>query len=193
MEEDELKLCIGRVKQGDEAAFEELYASTCGDVYRTVRLLVPHPQDAIEVTNEVFVQVWKCLPSFDMERPFRFWLHGIVVRQANAHRRSLWRRFRLAEKHRALGGVSAGYEEPLVEEALLRQERSQTLIEHIFRLSWKLRSVIVLRYYHEYTLKEIGELLRIPVGTVKSRHNEAIRRLREKESILMERMAVELQ
>ncbi|MNH35028.1 ECF RNA polymerase sigma factor SigW [compost metagenome] len=66
----------------------------------------------------------------------------------------------------------------LPEEGLFREESQQEILAFVDRLSNKLREVIVLRYYHESSFEEIATLLRIPVGTVKSRHHAAIRKLR---------------
>jgi RNA polymerase sigma-70 factor (ECF subfamily) len=113
--------------------------------------------------------------SYDVNRPFRFWLHGIVIKRSQMLRRQRWRQFRIFAKHKGLmeaKPLQLGYgvtERPMHEElqGLIRQ------------LSFKLRVVVILRYYHDYSLDSIATVLEVPIGTVKSRHHAALANLRK--------------
>lgn len=174
MEEVKILKLLKRMENGDELAFAELYAETRHDVFRMVKFLIREPHDAVEVANEVYVQLWKSFRTFDNSRPFRFWLHGIAVHQANNHRRKLLKRFRLFEKQKQflISTVQSAID------PLIRQESRDELLQQIMRLSKKLRTSLVLRYYHDYSFEEIASLLNTPVGTVKSRHHAALQKLR---------------
>jgi RNA polymerase sigma-70 factor (ECF subfamily) len=175
MKEVNVHELLKRMAYGDETAFAELYAETRHDVYRMVAFLIPDPHDAVEVANEVYIQLWKSFRTYDGNRPFRFWLHGIVVRLTNSHRRNLWRNFRLYEKQKqALISTARP-----THESLIRLETQDELFQQIMKLSKKLRTVLVLRYYHDYSFEEIAVLLGVPVGTVKSRHHAAVENLRK--------------
>jgi RNA polymerase sigma-70 factor (ECF subfamily) len=174
MEEVNVRQLLLRMKNGDETAFTELYEETRDDVFRMVALLIPNQNDAVEVCSDVYIQLWKSFQNYDESRPFRYWLHGIAIRQASSYKRNIWRRFRLFEKQK----LSAEPSLASTAEPLLRKETRDELLEEIMKLSPKLRSVIVLRFYHDYSFDVIASLLDVPVGTVKSRHHAAINQLR---------------
>lgn len=175
MKEVNVHELLKRMADGDERAFTELYAETRDDVYRMAAFLIPDPHDAVEVANEVYVQLWKTYHTYDGSRSFRFWLHGMVVNLASSHRRKLWRNFRLFEKQKQslMSTVRPTHE------ALIQLETQDELYEQIMKLSKKLRTVLVLRYYHDYSFEEMAALLGVPVGTVKSRHHAAVEKLRK--------------
>ncbi|WP_166239769.1 sigma-70 family RNA polymerase sigma factor [Paenibacillus turpanensis] len=175
MMEESVRGWIKRMKAGDDAAFSELYAHIRDDVYRMVKLLVRDERDALEIASEVFFQLWKSHRNYEESRPFRFWLHGLVLRQVSSYRRSLWRSFRLAERQQKL---ELQHAQATTEEMIVQKEAQDELLKELDRLSIKLRTVIVLRYYHGYALEEIAQLLDLPVGTVKSRHHAALQKLR---------------
>ena len=75
---------LKQMKDGDQQAFHAMYDATYQDVYRTVSFLVDHPQDREDVMNEIYMQMWTSLANYDTNRPFHFWLHGLVIRQALA-------------------------------------------------------------------------------------------------------------
>ncbi len=166
---------VQRLMAGDQAAFEAVYEHTCEDVFRTVTFLIGNTHDVHDIVNEVYIEMWKSLPSYDPSRSFRFWLHGLIVRQVSNWRRKRWRRFRLLDRSRLLEKA----EPAKADEAILREESQEEQMAAINKLSYKLRVVIILRYYHDYSLDEIASLLGIPVGTVKSRHHLALKQLRK--------------
>ncbi len=131
-------------------------------------------QDVDDIVNEVYIKMWKSVTNYDMNRSFRFWLHGLVVKQVQDWRRKSWRRFRIFEKKKM-------YEQDpsyIIDEGILHKETRSELIEIVQKLSYKHREVVIMRYFHEYSLDEIAALLHIPIGTVKSRLHTALRRLR---------------
>ncbi len=65
-----------------------------------------------------------------------------------------------------------------MDEGILHKETRSELVEVVQKLSYKHREVVIMRYFHEYSLDEIAALLQIPVGTVKSRLHMALKRLR---------------
>ncbi|MBE1444616.1 sigma-70 family RNA polymerase sigma factor [Paenibacillus sp. OAS669] len=177
MNEQNLEHWLDRLMTGDDEALEVIYGMTRKKVYGTVGMLVRNKQDVNDIVNEIYYQLWRALPSYDRRRPFLFWLNGIVIRQVNHWRRQIWRRFRLIEKHSRLG------EEPQVElpgEALIESEFQRELQGTINQLPYKLRIVVIYRFYYDYTYEQIAELLQIPTGTAKSRVHLALKQLRKR-------------
>lgn len=161
---------------GDESAFQLVYQATHRDVYRTVAFLVYDKQDIEDIVNEVYLRMWRSFHAYDSSRPFRFWLHGIIVRQVQDWKRKAWRRIRLLERNRQTTREYFDW----TDKAVLQSEMQHELFTLVRQLSYKLRVVVILRYFHDYTLEEIAALLQIPVGTVKSRHHLALKELRKR-------------
>ncbi|RNB87881.1 sigma-70 family RNA polymerase sigma factor [Brevibacillus fluminis] len=176
MDNQELDQWVDRLIAGDEAAFDHVYQLTRTKLYGTVASLVHNREDVNDIVSEIYYQLWRALPSYDRKRPFLFWLNGLVIKQVSNWRRQVWRRFRLLEKRTRL------HEEPdasLPGDALMVTETQRDMQQAISRLPFKLRTVILYRFYYEYTYEQIAELLQIPVGTVKSRNHLAIKQLRK--------------
>jgi RNA polymerase sigma-70 factor (ECF subfamily) len=133
MKEVNVRQLLLRMKDGDETAFTELYEETRDDVFRMVALLISNPNDAVEVSSEVYIQLWKSFQNYDESRPFRYWLHSIAIRQASNFKRSLWRRFRLFEKQKFSPQQPVSYSV----DSLVRQETRDDLLEEIKKLSPK--------------------------------------------------------
>ncbi|ANY73078.1 sigma-70 family RNA polymerase sigma factor [Paenibacillus ihbetae] len=176
MQGSDLTPWLQRLKEGDKEAFRYVYDRTVDNVYRTVALLVSGRQDIEDIMNEIYFKLWLSLPNYDPNRPFRNWLHGIAIRQVQDWRRRKWRKFRLFERQKML---EIQPEHPRTDRVIVWNETTRELLELLNHLSYKLRIVVVLRYYHEYSLTEISELLAVPLGTVKSRHHQALKELRK--------------
>lgn len=175
MKELNIEQWMERLKEGDRSAFQMIYEWSFPEIYRTVVFLMPEKQEIEDVMNEIYFQVWKSIHNYDVNRPFLFWLHGIALKQIQKWRTNRWRRFRIFEKKRLLE-----VEEHLFSDhPVLAAETHHEILSMVHQLSYKLRIVIILRYYHDYSFDEIAELLDIPVGTAKSRHHAALGKLRE--------------
>ncbi|QHT61322.1 sigma-70 family RNA polymerase sigma factor [Paenibacillus lycopersici] len=176
MNEKELLPWLEKATLGDESAFQLVYQATHQDVYRTVAFLVFNKQDIEDIVNEVYMRIWRSFHAYDPNRPFRYWLHGIILRQVQDWKRKAWRRIRLFERNSRMT-----YEQfEWTDTTILQSEMQQELFSFVRQLSYKLRVVVILRYYHDYALEEIAAMLRIPVGTVKSRHHLAMKELRKR-------------
>lgn len=175
MLEAELHEWIRRVNTGEQEAFQAIYNYSKDHVFQTVHFLVGG-QDACDVVNEVYAELFKSLHSYHFQKPFLAWVNGIVIRQTHNWNRRIWRRFRLLDRSKQLMDFTAYA--PDAEQIHLAKERGNELIGLVRKLPFKQRIVIVLRYFHEHSLEEIAQLLDIPVGTVKSRHHTALAKLR---------------
>ncbi|MEF3304590.1 sigma-70 family RNA polymerase sigma factor [Paenibacillus sp. GYB003] len=166
---------LTKMKDGDKQAFHALYNATYQDVYRTVAFLVDHRQDREDVMNEIYMQMWTSLANYDMNRPFHFWLHGLIIRQIQRFRVKSWRRFRIFERIRIFSREEHHWDRP----AVMMEGTNREITEAIQNLTDKQRTVIIFRFFHDYTLEEIATLLDIPLGTVKSRYHAGLQALRK--------------
>ncbi|MDO8688882.1 MAG: RNA polymerase sigma factor [Dehalococcoidia bacterium] len=164
---------VRRSLAGDREAFASIFEQYKNLVYKTAFLMLGSPEDAEDALQEVFLQAHRSLGTFEPSKGALItWLHRITVNHCLNRRR----------KHRLLTSSidtvpavllpdhAAPHEDRLGEEEAMRQV--------LDRLSQKLRAVVVLRYYWDLSHHEISEVLCIPVGTVKSRLDLALKTLR---------------
>ncbi|WP_145025196.1 sigma-70 family RNA polymerase sigma factor [Paenibacillus sp. Y412MC10] len=175
MQNESMYHVLTKMIEGDQQAFHTLYDATYRDVYRTVSFLVDHPQDREDIMNEIYMQMWTSLPNYDPNRPFHFWLHGLVIRQVQRFRMKSWRRFRIFERIRVFSREEHHWDQ----DAVTTDGTDPEISKAMHKLTDKQRTVIILRFYHDYTLEEIATLLDIPLGTVKSRYHAGLQSLRK--------------
>ena len=162
---------IRRSQAGDAAAFAALFHQYKNLVYRTSFLMLGDAGDAEDALQEVFVQVYRGLAAFDPRKAaFTTWLHRITVNHCLNRRRT--RRI-VALPFDGIEPLAA--HGPSLEDALGEDE---ALHAALALLSDKLRAVVVLRYGRDLSYQEIADVLDIPVGTVKSRMDLALKNLR---------------
>jgi RNA polymerase sigma-70 factor (ECF subfamily) len=176
MQDQELHPWLTRMIQGDSDAFRFIYEHTKDDVYRLLVFLLNHREDAGDVMSEVYLNLHRSLPNYNFNQPFQYWLNGLVVRQANNWKRKVWRTIRLFDRAKSYAVEPASVQ---ADERYLASEQRTEMIALVNRLPYKLREVIVLRHYRDCSLEDIAGILNIPLGTVKSRHHSAIRKLRQ--------------
>lgn len=164
-----------RVAGGDQEAFAALYDELSGIVYGLASRVIRDRARAEEVTQEVFVQVWRLAARYDPERgSARSWVATIAHRRAVDCVRSD-QRLRDREDREGRTREVAPDGPSVVLDARLDRERIAGALEHLTDLQ---REAIELAYFGGRTHREIAELLGVPLGTVKSRIRHALLRLR---------------
>ncbi|ULO06520.1 sigma-70 family RNA polymerase sigma factor [Paenibacillus sp. 19GGS1-52] len=174
---DEYSQLIALVLAGSREAYSELYERTIRDVYPTVHFLVREPSDTDDVVQEIYIQLYRSLGQFDVNRPFRPWLMGLAMRQIHAYRRKSWSHFRILKKAEQVEqGIEYDFSSKIVDKISY-----QPLLASVDRLPYKLKQAVILHYLNEYSQEEISVILSIPLGTVKSRIHGALQKLRQKQ------------
>ena len=164
---------VRRAQAGDEAAFERLYREHGGRVYALCLRMLGDRGRAEDLVQDVFVQVWRRLETFQGHSAFSTWLHRLAVNVVLMERRAAGRRDRrLAPVSDGPGAELAGREAP----AGLRLDLEQA----IAALPDGAREVFVLYDIEGYHHEEIAEMVGIAVGTSKAHLFRARRLLREK-------------
>ena len=166
---DEQKL-ISLARRGDQAAFERLLDHYQKPVYHQALRLVGNPEDAADVTQEVFIKVWKHLPSFRGESSFSTWLYRLTDNAAlDLIRREKKRRgdSSLDDEEGAL--TLPADPAPTPHQAIEQKELHQAVAEGLAQLSEEHRQVLVMREINGLSYEQIGSILDLSPGTVKSR------------------------
>lgn len=175
MNEIDLKPWLIRMSQGDEEAFQAVYDLTRDQAYGLIYYLAPNKHDVPDIMSEVYIELFKSLKNYQPKQKFSTWFNGLIIRQVRNWKRKSWRRIRIMER---IKGMSIEPPQMVMEDRASHLSDRLELLPMLEDLPMKLREVIVLRYYKDCSLEEIAQLLKIPLGTVKSRHHHALKRLR---------------
>lgn len=175
----ELEL-VERCQAGDRSAFEELFTLYRDDVFRFAFLVVRDASLAQDVVQEAFLKVFRSIAKFQFRSSFKSWLYRVAVNEAI----TILRRRKVKEELDPTPGASfdqgaansARDWQP--EEAALDSEERRLLHFAIDQLDSVHRSVVVLKYFHEFSDTEIAAVIGCPAGTVKSRLHRARELLR---------------
>jgi RNA polymerase sigma-70 factor, ECF subfamily len=177
---------VRRAQAGDEQAFGQLVERNRRAVYRAAYAALGSSEDADDVAQETFVAVYQKLQGFRGESSFKTWLLSIAWRKALDRRRSVARWFRMTVTREGSEDGMADVIDRLPapdrsqEDNLAASQLQQTLQRLIRTLPGKLRDALLLAGSGDYSYEQIGQMLAIPVGTVKWRVSEARRVLKRK-------------
>jgi RNA polymerase sigma-70 factor (ECF subfamily) len=150
---------VRRCLSGDPVAFRELVGRFQADVYAISQRLLSHAQDAEDVTQEVFIRVFRSLTRWDSSRPLRPWVMSIAV---NRCRTWISRR---AGRHELADYL---HETPDHRPTDDTNELRSEIRAAVDALREDYREVFVLFHEHGQSYEEIAEVVGRPVGTVKT-------------------------
>lgn len=183
MDLDERELIL-EAQRGDGRAFENLVYRYDREVLKLAVSYTGNEEDAKDVYQEVFIRVFRALPSFRFESRFSTWLHRIVVNACLSHKSRAQNRnydsldCRIEDdEERSFEPVSPDLPS---DQKALGSEISRHLRAALEGLSPKQRLVFTLRHYEGCQLKEIASLMNCAEGTVKKYLFTATERLRHR-------------
>jgi RNA polymerase sigma-70 factor (ECF subfamily) len=175
---------IAELQAGSERAFAELIAQYHQPLYSLIARSLQDPADASDITQEVFIKVFRNIRSFHGDSSLRTWLYRIALHEASNQRR-WWSRHRRQEiaieaphssrcdaeaegEGQSLGATLADagcspFDHAAQVQLRLRVEAALRQLPEAFR------TVVVLRELEGFTYEEIAEILQVNLGTVKSR------------------------
>lgn len=163
---------MSRIARADADAFGVLYDRYGGSVYSLAVGILRDPQVAQDVTQDVFLGIWRGAAEFDPRRgTARAWIFAVAHHKTvDAVRR---------QQRRAMEplGELIVHGRDVVAEVIQRLE-SRRVQDALMVLSVEQRAAIVLAYYGGYTQQEIAERVGAPLGTVKTRMRDGLHRLR---------------
>ncbi len=182
---------VARCLRGDETAWEDLLRLHSRRVYGLCFRFTNSGQEAQDLTQEVFLRVFRTLKTFrSTEGSFTTWL-------ARVTRNLLIDHYRRTRQERATDSIEeqlpvieeeSAASSPRPDQSLAGREASEILQAALQTLSPDLREAVILRDLQEMEYREIADVLQIPEGTVKSRINrgraELARRLKKQKTAL---------
>jgi len=177
MNDDTDLVIIERVMNGDSEAFSILVERYQDRIYSVALGYTYNRDDAVDITQDTFVKAYQKIRTFDSASAFYTWLYRIAINTSIDFLRK--------KKTRNIDSLDdAKYQEvgfePMSrdpgadpEKVAVRSEQAAILRKAVSSLSHKLRSVAVLHDVEGLSQEEVARILRIPLGTVKSRVSRA--------------------
>ena len=164
-----------RAAGGDMSAFEQIYQRHHRRVYSLCLRMTQNPPEAEDLTQEVFIQLFRKLGSFRGESAFTTWLHRLTVNQVLMYfRKRSVRDEKTTEDGETPDQIVAGTENPMTMPIVDRL----ALDKAIAQLPPGYRTVFILHDVEGYEHEEIGRIMRISTGTSKSQLHKARMKLR---------------
>ncbi len=166
---------VGRVARGDASAFEALYDELSSAVFGLARRVVRDPARAEDVTQEVFLEVWRKAARFDSALGrAKTWVMTIAHRRAvDAVRRNE------SQKRQDVKGApdEVSHDEPA--DRVIAAEEHGAVRECLETLTDLQLESVRLAYFNGYTYNEVATLLEKPLPTIKTRMRDGLIRLRD--------------
>jgi RNA polymerase sigma-70 factor (ECF subfamily) len=167
---------------GDTRAFAALINRYRKELFSFLVRFTGDVELAEDVFQEAFLQLHLSAATFDQDRRLKPWLFTIAANKARDAMRSKWRK-----QAAPLDASVAGAEDeqttyaslmpssiPSPDDYLLNMEVRQAVQNIVNKMPDNLRVVLLLSYFHDFSYKDIAEMLNVPLGTVKSRLHAAL-------------------
>ena len=171
----DLGALLGLVARGDDAAYGLVYGQLAGHVFGIARSVLRDPAQAEEVAQEVLLEVWRDAAHFDATRgTAKAWVMTL------AHRRAVDRvRSEQASAAREQRAAKPEVSYDVVAETVAARLDAERVRRCLGSLTGLQQESITLAYYRGFTYREVAALLKVPVGTVKTRMRDGLIRLRD--------------
>jgi len=174
---------IAQLQQGDEPAFKKLVDEWQHMVYNTALGIVQNEEDADDITQEVFIQVYQSVSSFKGESKFSTWLYRITVSKALDHEKRKKRKKRFAFVQSLFGNDEkepfqpAEFNHPGVQ--MEKKERAAELFHALKQIPDKQRIAFTLHKLEGQSYQEVAEIMNTTLYAVESLIARAKTNLRE--------------
>lgn len=185
MENHDVLRLLGRIEQGDEAAFRQLYKAFSRKLYAYALRQSSDPAQAEEIVSDTLYEVWKAPGKFRGDSQFSTWLIGIA-------RNKLLMAYR-ARKHEADHDDVDEMAEVLESDeacgfdVLADKQRREGVLHCMSKLGDEHRECVHLVFYEGMSVAEVADVQKCPEGTVKTRLYHARQKLRNCLRLLIER------
>jgi len=168
--EDQL---LARAKAGDQDALETIFETYRNQVFSLAFRMTGNTSDAEDLTQEVFLQVMRKIGSFQGRSSFSTWLYRVTVNRSRDYLRSKKRNPELLSQDGGGAGprddIYASASTPAPESSAISSEAQRIVQEALMELPISLRAPLVLHELEGLEYHQVARMLRLPVGTVKSR------------------------
>lgn len=166
MQKKELHKIIEKAKTGNQTAYKDLLNLYWADVFRFLSAKCSNDYEAEDITIKTFSRAFDKLSLYDSKYSFRNWLLTISSNLHVDYLRSQNKNIEAIDIEKE-GVVRIADIEPTAEDKLIQEQHLDALLKYIKQLKPHYREVINLRYFQEYSYKEIAEELEESLSSVK--------------------------
>ena len=179
---------IERCQKGDREAFAFIVQKYMKPAYYVALGYVGKPEDALDLSQDAFVNAFRHIKRFDPSKTFFPWFYSILKNLCMNHLNRVRRRREesIDEMCEEEGQVPIPVETVNPEQSAVQTDLEKKIGLALLRLKPKEREIVILQHLQDFSYQEIADLLGIPMGTVMSRLYSARRALRRE----LERMGV---
>lgn len=167
---------LARARLGDQAAFAEFYDLMAATVHGVILRVIRNPAQAEEVTQEVFVELWRLAPRYEPGKgSARAWACTVAHRRAVDRVRS---EQSARDRETRLAQPRAPAPDQVGDEIITRLDQERVAAA-LGQLTETQREAVTLAYYGGHTYRQVAELLNAPEGTIKTRIRDGLIKLRD--------------
>lgn len=177
--EDSEKEIVRKILAGGKEEFRHLVLRYQDQVYTLIMRQVKDAECAEELLQDCFVRAFRALASFRFEATLSTWLSGIALNLTNSYLSS--KKYKTKRQEESLVSTDIP-ETDQAAESSVKERRIEEVRQAVMELPVKLREAVVLCGFEGKSYEEASRILKIPIGTVRSRLNQARNVLREKVS-----------
>ena len=168
---DAVETLIQRCLQGDQHAWDLIVRQYWRKVFNVAYKFVGKHDEAEDLTQDIFLKIFKSLDTFDRRANFQTWLISVSRNLCIDHYRSVRKERETIDRGVDASDLAPAAPEPGPIAALEQRDRVVLLRQAMAALPETLRTAVLLRDIQELSYQEIADKLRLPEGTVKSRIN----------------------
>lgn len=167
---------IEQACSGDIKAFNEIVSSYGGRIYSYCLRMTNNKEDAEDLTQEVFIKVYKSISRFNNKCKFSTWVYRIAYNTCiDRYRKKKFKTVGLSE----VAQPSDDADKFNPELNALQSEKARLIKECLANMKVQYRNIIILRDIQDHSYEEIASILKLPLGTVKSQISRARRALKK--------------
>src|SRR5688572_11914276 len=185
---------IARCLSGDQTAWDAIVRQNWRKVFNVAYKFVGKHDEAEDLTQDIFLKIFKALATFDRRANFQTWIVSISRNLCIDHYRSVRKERQTIAREVDAGDLQPASAERTPYAVAEHQDLREMLRQALQRLPVTLRTAVVLRDLQELSYQEIADRLELPEGTVKSRINRGrlelarqIKRMQDKQPAIRRR------
>ena len=185
MNEQQFENAVSRMVRGDKSGLKEIYEAYIGYIYRIVYEILQNKENAEDVTSDFFIRLWDKAEQFKPGTGHK----GYLATMARNMAIDFIRKHRREELTALMQDIAAGPEEEEQKKSRYIQTDTESEVEDsvigditvqdaLGRLKPAERQIVSMKVLGELTFKEISEIMKIPMGTVTWKYQNAMKKLR---------------
>lgn len=162
---------INSIREGSLESFDQLMLNYQNHVYRIAHNFAKNSDGAMDITQNVFLKIYQKLDTFRGNSQFRTWITRIAYNEGQN-----W--LKKNKKHFNVEQYDHMASPPPQEDEVLAHENKAALLSSLYTLNTKYRIAVVLRYFENYSIRDIAETLACSEGVVKNMLFRSLKKLK---------------